>query len=139
MSGSGTSTRRQAFVNGMADEEGPLATRTELAEDRTLLANERTFAGWLRTAFAAIGIGLGFNVLFREMEPFWLPRAIATVFILIGVFVSVAAERRACAVRERLSSHVVESARPVNLRIITFATALAAAALIFAIWLVPLG
>ena len=122
----------------MADEEQIEATRTELAEDRTLLANERTFAGWLRTAFAAIGLGLGFNVLFREMEPFWLPRSIATAFILVGVFVAIAAERRACAVRDRLSTHVVKSARPMNLRLITITTAAAAAALIAAIWLAPL-
>jgi putative membrane protein len=122
----------------MAEVEKVDASRTELAEDRTLLANERTFAGWLRTGFAAIGIGLGFNVLFREMAPFWLPRAIATMFILVGVFVAIGAERRACAVRERLSTHVVESAKPMNLRLITIATAVAAAALIGAIWLAPL-
>ena len=32
--------------------------RTDLAEDRNIMAMERTFAGWMRTAFAAIGIGL---------------------------------------------------------------------------------
>jgi putative membrane protein len=122
----------------MSDGEEVDASRTDLAEDRTLLANERTFAGWLRTGFAAVGIGLGFNVLFREMEPFWLPRAIASVFILVGIFVAIAAERRACAVRERLSAHVVESAKPINIRLITIATSVAAMALIAAIWLAPL-
>ena len=34
--------------------------RTKYAEDRNVMAMERTFAGWMRTAFAAIGIGLGF-------------------------------------------------------------------------------
>ena len=33
--------------------------RTDWAEGRTAMANERTFAGWMRTAFAAIGIGIG--------------------------------------------------------------------------------
>jgi putative membrane protein len=122
----------------MSDGEEVDASRTDLAEDRTLLANERTFAGWLRTGFAAVGIGLGFNVLFREMEPFWLPRAIASVFILVGIFVAIAAERRACAVRERLSAHVVESAKPINIRLITIATSVAAMALVAAIWLAPL-
>ena len=27
-------------------------SRTDFAEDRTVLANERTFAGWLRTGYA---------------------------------------------------------------------------------------
>ncbi|HEY9553776.1 DUF202 domain-containing protein [Allosphingosinicella sp.] len=40
-----------------------------MAEDRTVLANERTFAGWVRTGLATIAIGLGFSALFRQMEP----------------------------------------------------------------------
>ncbi len=33
--------------------------RTDLAEDRNIMAMERTFAGWIRTAFAANCIGFG--------------------------------------------------------------------------------
>lgn len=73
-----------------------------MAEDRTLLANERTFAGWARTAFAAIGIGLRFNALFKTLEPLWLPKAISTAFLLIAIFVIVVAERRASGVIDRL-------------------------------------
>lgn len=123
----------------MADDMTPAEVRTELAEDRTLLATERTFAGWLRTGFAAVGIGLGFHVLFEQMRPPWLPRAIATAFMLVGIAVAVAAERRACKVRERISAYVVESARPMNLRIITIAMTVATLALIAAIWLVPIS
>ena len=122
----------------MADDDSP-ADRTELAEDRTLLANERTFAGWMRTGFAAVGIGLGFHVLFDEMEPAWIPKAIASVFLLIGIAMVVAAERRACAVSERLDQHVVKSARRMNLRLITLAMSSATLALLAAIWLVPIG
>jgi putative membrane protein len=109
--------------------------RTDLAEDRTLLANERTFAGWARTAFAAVGIGLGFNALFEKLEPDWLPKAISTAFLLIGVFVITVAERRASAVRDRLDSHQVKTFKAVNLRIITGAIVLATATLIVAIWM----
>ena len=118
------------------DESG---ARTELAEDRTLLANERTFAGWMRTSLAAVGIGVGFSALFQRMEPDWVPKAIATVFLLIGIAVSVAAERRACAVKERLSETVVVSARSMNLKLITWTMAAATLALIAAIWLVRIG
>ena len=48
--------------------------RTDLAEDRTIQATERTFAGWLRTAFAAIGVGIGFQVLFGEFAGDVQPR-----------------------------------------------------------------
>ncbi len=49
--------------------------RTSFAEDRTLLANERTFAGWAKASFAAIGLGLGFQALFRrELNRCGFPR-----------------------------------------------------------------
>ncbi|HEV2079793.1 MAG TPA: DUF202 domain-containing protein [Allosphingosinicella sp.] len=108
--------------------------RTDLAEDRTLLANERTFAGWMRTGFASVGVGLGFHVLF-EMEPVWVPKAIATAFLLIGIFIFISAERRAGAVRNRLDSHEVKTFKLVNLRLITAAMVIATAALAVAIWL----
>jgi len=109
--------------------------RTDLAEDRTLLANERTFAGWARTSFAAVGIGLGFNALFDRLEPAWLPKAISTAFLLIGVFVIVVAERRAASVRNRLDSHQVKTFKAVNLRILTGAIVAATLTLIIAIWM----
>ena len=59
--------------------------RTDLAEDRTVLANERTFASWFRTGFAAVAIGLAFQALFLRMEPAWVPRTIATLFVGLGI------------------------------------------------------
>ncbi len=123
----------------MADEKEKLAEdRTDLAEDRTILANERTFAGWMRTGFASVAVGLGFQALFEQMEPAWVPKLIATSFMLIGVFVFVAAERRACAVIQRLHSHQVETVRVRNLRLITGATIITIVALIAALWLVKM-
>ena len=125
----------------MADEldDDAVKARVELAEDRTLLANERTFAGWLRTGLAAVGIGVGFHALFQRMEPAWVPRAIATLFLLVALAVVVAAERRARAVMERLDAHVVVGARRMNLRLITMAMAAGTVALIAAIWVVRIG
>lgn len=125
----------------MADEldDDAVKARVELAEDRTLLANERTFAGWLRTGLAAVGIGVGFHALFQRMEPTWVPRAIATLFLLVALAVVVAAERRARAVMERLDAHVVVGARRMNLRLITMAMAAGTVALIAAIWVVRIG
>jgi len=118
------------------DETDRLAVdRTDLAEDRTVLANERTFAGWLRTGLAAVGIGLGFHVLFGTLEPLWVPKAIATVFLAIGIFIFIAAERRSCAVLDRLHAHKVKSFKAMNLRVITGALSLATLALIAGIWM----
>jgi putative membrane protein len=110
--------------------------KTDLAEDRTILANERTFAGWLRTGFASIGVGVGFGALFRTMEPEWLAKAIATAFLLLGIFIVSAAERRAAAVATKVNPHFVKTARPMNLRVITIVTGLATGTLVCAIWLV---
>jgi putative membrane protein len=106
-----------------------------LAEDRTILANERTFAGWMRTALASVALGVGFHALFPTMQPTWLPRVIASAFLLLAILVIVLAERRAAAVMRRLNAHVVITARAVNLRLFAVAVSLGAAALILAIWL----
>ena len=110
-------------------------SRTDLAEDRTILANERTFAGWMRTALASVAIGVGFHALFPTMQPAWLPRSSATGFLLLAVIVILSAERRAAAVMRKLSAHVVVTARPVNLQLFAGAISLGSLALIAAIWL----
>ena len=118
------------------DEREKLAeARTDFAEDRTLLANERTYAGWLRTGLAAVGIGLGFNALFRTIEPPWIPKAIATAILLSGVLIFILAERRACTVTKRLHAHAIEAFRPMNLQLITAVMVAATLALIAAIWM----
>lgn len=109
--------------------------RTELAEDRTLMANERTFAGWIRTGLAAVGIGLGFNALFGTLQPWWLPRAIATIFILIGIVIFYAAQKTACRVYDRLDSHSSEPVGGMRIQLITLLFGTASASLIVALWL----
>ena len=109
--------------------------RTDFSEDRTVLANERTFAGWLRTGYAGIGIGLAFNALFSRVEPPWIPKLIATAFLLIAVLIFIGAERRACAVFSRLDTHNVKSVKISSVRAVTIGSVLATLALIAAIWL----
>ena len=123
----------------MPHDPPDVISRTDLAEDRTILANERTFAGWMRTSLGCIAIGIGFHALFNKMGPSWLPRAIATAFLLLAIVLVVLAERRAAAVMERLSAHVVTTARPMNLKAFAAVIALGAASLIAAIWLVEIG
>lgn len=109
--------------------------RTDLAEDRTVLANERTYAGWMRTGFAAIAVGLGFQALFNKLEPAWVPKAIATVFLAVSIPIFIGAQRKACAVLDRLHAHQVKTVRVRNLRLVTYSVVLAAVALIAAMWL----
>jgi putative membrane protein len=116
----------------------PQHSPIELAEDRTILASERTFAAWIRTAIGCMALGIGFHALFNHMQPGWVPRLIATAFLLLAATISWLAARRAAAVMRRLSAHVVANARKVNLELIASAVSLCAAALALAIWLLPI-
>ena len=122
----------------MADDETKSETlaedRTDFAEDRTVMAMERTFAGWMRTAFAAIGIGIAFRGLFGALEPTWVPQAIATLFILSGAMLAASAERRAHQTFERLSAHHVSPPGTVNMRWTAYATIFGAVVLVIAVW-----
>jgi len=113
--------------------------RTDWAEDRTIMANERTFAGWMRTGLAAVGIGLGFNALFGKLEPLWIPKAIATLFMIIGIFIFWIAQRNGCAVQSRLDSHRATPVKPNNLRIIAGLMGAGAIALIVGIWMIDMS
>ena len=112
---------------------------TDLAEDRTLLASERTFAGWVRTSLGCIAIGIGFHALFARMQPPWVPKAIASLFLSLSIVIIWLAARRAAAVIRRLHTHVVVGARKVNIEIIASAVSLGALSLALAIWFLPVG
>lgn len=101
-----------------------------------MLANERTFAGWMRTGLAAVGIGLGFNALFGKLQPFWVPRGIATVFILIGIFVFYMAQRNGCRVHDRLSNHDSEPMKGMNMQLISGFMAFGGVCLAIGMWLI---
>ena len=113
--------------------------RTDLAEDRTIMATERTFAGWMRTAFAAIGIGLGFRAVFGEFDPPWLARAIATAFILLGAAVAFTAERRARKTLSRLTSHEAETPDVPSLQWMGWGVGSGAIVLATALWFLHEG
>ena len=109
--------------------------RTEWAEDRTLLANERTFAAWLQAGITSVGLGLGFQAIFKSVEPTWLAKSIATIFIAIGVIVFASAWYNACDILRRMKSH---SAKPLprrNLSIITMLFVAGSLALTAVLWL----
>jgi putative membrane protein len=119
------------------DPEAGFST-LDLAEDRTLLADERTFAGWTRTSLGCIAVGVGFHPLFFKLKPAWVPRAIASLFpLLVAVIVWLAARR--AAVVGRLRPHAVVNARRMNLTLIAAAISLGAAALAVAVWALPLA
>ena len=112
---------------------------TDLAEDRTLLASERTFAGWVRTSLGCIAVGVGFHALFSRIHPAWVPKAIASLFLLIAAVIIWLAARRAASVLRRLTPHTVAGARKVNLELIASAVSLGAMSLALTVWLPPVS
>jgi putative membrane protein len=120
----------------VSNEKNTEPSSTDLAGDRTLLANERTFASWMRTSFACIAIGLGFRGLFWQVEPTWLPRGIATAFLLLSIAIIWLAVRRSLAVNDRLSAHVIETAKAVNFELMAMGISVGAMCVGIAIWLV---
>ncbi|MEL6585979.1 MAG: DUF202 domain-containing protein [Pseudomonadota bacterium] len=95
--------------------------RTDWAEDRTILANERTFAGWMRTGMAAIAIAVGLRAVFAAAEPTWIPKAVATLFLLAALGIFWAARRQACRAQTRLTTHDA-TAQPTRLFTVLAAT-----------------
>ena len=112
--------------------------RTDWAEDRTLMANERTFAGWMRTGLASVGLGLGFHALFGKLEPWWVPRLIATIFIVIGVFIFYQAQKNGCKVQKRMAAHRSEPIDTGNLKLVAALMSLASIMLLMGMWLINL-
>lgn len=117
-----------------SDAERLEQDRTDLSEDRTLLASERNFGNWMRTGLASVGVGLGFNALFRAAEPVWAAKAIATAFIAAAIFIFWVGERRALQIRDKLKAHEVALASHRALRAIAITLAAASLALAAAIW-----
>ncbi|WOI56780.1 DUF202 domain-containing protein [Palleronia sp. LCG004] len=71
--------------------------RTDWAEDRTLLASERTFAGWIRTGLTSLVVAIGLQAVFGPAEPTWAPKAVASLFLAasLGIFIAAWVEARA--------------------------------------------
>jgi inner membrane protein YidH len=117
------------------DSQDLAIERTDLAEDRTVLAHERSFASWLRTGLASVGIAIAFNALFKSLEPAWVAKAIATVFLAIAIVIFISANRRTNTVISRLQAHEVAALKPVRANLISWAFVLATIALGAAMWL----
>ncbi len=109
--------------------------RTDWAEDRTLLANERTFAGWMRTGLAAAGLGLGFHAVFKALEPLWLGKTVASIFVAAALVIFIYSYRKAHTVRTRMNCHSVEPVGSLALLGITSILVSATFALGIVVWI----
>lgn len=83
--------------------------RTRWAEDRTIMANERTFSSWMGTGLGSVGIAIGLKAVFGATEPTWVAKLAASMFLAIALLLYWTAQRQACKTLERLSEHDAES------------------------------
>jgi putative membrane protein len=81
---------------------------TELSEDRTLLSNERTFSSWMGTGLACVGVAIGLHAVFGAIDPTWLAKLVASIFLLTALAIYWAAVRQACKTYSRLRNTDVE-------------------------------
>ena len=82
-------------------------TRTAWAEDRTMLANERTFSGWMRTGMAAIALALGLKAVFKDTEHTLIAKGAAEIFIVVAVLIFWSAVAQSRKAQRRMNSHDV--------------------------------
>jgi len=83
---------------------------------------------------AAVGIALGFAALCQALEPDRVPIAMASLFLVIAIFIFAYAERRARVIMNRLETHTVVTLKPVRTRLLTAALVVATFALTAATW-----
>lgn len=81
---------------------------TELSEDRTLLSNERTFSSWMGTGLACVGVAIGLHAVFGSIDPTWLVKLVASIFLFTALAIYWAAVRQACKIYSRLRKTDVE-------------------------------
>jgi putative membrane protein len=83
--------------------------RTKWSEDRTILANERTFSAWMGTGLGSVGIAIGLKAVFGATDPTWVAKAVASMFLLVAILIYWMACRQAKKTLERISENDAEA------------------------------
>ena len=108
--------------------------RTNWAEDRTILANERTFNSWMGLGLGAVGVAIGLKAVFGAFEPTWAAKAVASLFLLIAISIYWMARHMACKTIARLSRHEAEPMPTKNFTAIVIAMSVATVATGAVLW-----
>lgn len=93
----------------MSTDDKRAEKRTEWAEDRTIMANERTFSSWMGTGLGAIGVAIGLKAVFGAFEPTWAAKLVASIFLGVAIAIFWAARTQACKTLARLSERDIEA------------------------------
>lgn len=106
--------KNSAMSTRMSEENKQSQKRTDWAEDRTIMANERTFSSWMGTGLGAIGVAIGLKAVFGAFEPTWAAKLVATIFLGVAIAIFWSARNQACQTFARLSERDVEATSSRN-------------------------
>ncbi len=93
----------------MTDNTELAEERTKWAEDRTIMANERIFSSWMGTGLGAIGVAIGQKAVFGAFEPTWAAKAVTSLFLAVAITIFWSARRQSCKTLMRLNERDVEA------------------------------
>ena len=110
------------------------SVRDELAYDRTHLANQRTFAAWLRTGLSVAAGGIAVAHLVPEpARDSWIALALGAAFVVLGVGVTAYGAHQYARVADALSIGSTRRTR-ARVRAAYALTALIALLLLAVLW-----
>ena len=92
----------------MTETEQTEDHRTDWAQDRTIMANERTFNSWMGLGLGAVGVAIALKAVFGAFEPTWAAKAVASMFLGIAIAIYWIAKRQARKTQDRLTSYDAE-------------------------------
>ena len=81
-------------VSPRSDEEDSIDDRTGYALDRTVLANERTYAAWIRTGLTTLVAGLAIEKFMVDAMPGLMFQSIAVILIVYSMIAFIIAAWR---------------------------------------------
>ena len=116
------------------DRSDKAQVRTEWAEDRTIMANERTFSSWMGFGLGAVGIAIGLKAVFGEFEPTWAAKLVASLFLGIAIIIYWAARNQAQKTLERLHENDAEAMPRKNFTLLASLLSLATVATGAVLW-----
>ena len=93
----------------MPEQSDDAKTRTHWAEDRTILANERTFSSWMGLGLGAVGVAIGLKAVFGATDPTWVAKLVASMFLGIAILVYWMAQQQARKTLNRLQERDAEA------------------------------
>ncbi len=105
------------------NKEAMQPNNNTLALDRTILANERTYAAWIRTGFASLATGLGVERFMLNTIPLWSIHSIATLLLLFSAASFILAGWRYHHLRVKLENIDVDMVPMLVIRMISLTLA----------------